>query len=306
MRTSSFLAAVAAVLMLAGAGCFPGPAAVPPSPPAPVPAPSPNPAPGTQAFGAEATLRVGGSVTFKDGLVVDLLRIGDSRCPEGVQCIWQGELSPVLRLVNGGIGDSPKELTLGTVRAAKAAIGGYAIALIGATVDTATIIVRASVAPAVQDDMLRLTTPREGEVVTSPLEVRGEARGKWYFEAQFPVKLLDADGRVIASTAAHADGDWMTDEFVPFTATLTFDKPAAVTGTLVLEKDNPSDLPQNDDSRSIPVRFGTGVDVTGSTGVRGTVTIGPTCPVERIPPEPGCAPKPYATTLRIATAAGKA
>lgn len=33
--------------------------------------------------------------------------------------------------------------------------------------------------------------------------------------------------------------------------------------------------------------------------VSGTVTTSPTCPVERIPPEPGCAPKPYATAIKV-------
>lgn len=34
-------------------------------------------------------------------------------------------------------------------------------------------------------------------------------------------------------------------------------------------------------------------------GVEGIVTIGPTCPVERIPPDPACADKPYKTKLII-------
>ena len=36
-----------------------------------------------------------------------------------------------------------------------------------------------------------------------------------------------------------------------------------------------------------------------SSGVRGTVLLGPTCPVMRDPPDPGCADKPYATTIQI-------
>ena len=33
--------------------------------------------------------------------------------------------------------------------------------------------------------------------------------------------------------------------------------------------------------------------------VHGQVLIGPTCPVERIPPDPACAPKPYKTKIQI-------
>ena len=35
------------------------------------------------------------------------------------------------------------------------------------------------------------------------------------------------------------------------------------------------------------------------SGVMGTVNLGPTCPVERIPPMPGCEPKPYQTTIQV-------
>jgi len=37
------------------------------------------------------------------------------------------------------------------------------------------------------------------------------------------------------------------------------------------------------------------------TGVEGIATIGPTCPVERIPPDPACADKPFKTNLVIAS-----
>lgn len=36
-----------------------------------------------------------------------------------------------------------------------------------------------------------------------------------------------------------------------------------------------------------------------NSGVRGSVTLSPTCPVERMPPDPMCAPKPYATAVTV-------
>lgn len=42
-----------------------------------------------------------------------------------------------------------------------------------------------------------------------------------------------------------------------------------------------------------------GGTVAPVSGVRGTVTLGPTCPVERIPPDPACADKPYATAIVV-------
>ena len=35
------------------------------------------------------------------------------------------------------------------------------------------------------------------------------------------------------------------------------------------------------------------------SGLSGRVVAGPSCPVERLPPEPGCAPRPLVATLRI-------
>lgn len=42
-----------------------------------------------------------------------------------------------------------------------------------------------------------------------------------------------------------------------------------------------------------------GTPSPSNSGVRGTVLLGPTCPVERIPPDPNCADKPYQTTVQI-------
>ncbi len=103
--------------------------------------------------------------------------------------------------------------------------------------------------------LITVSQPLPNAKVTSPLLVTGEARGYWYFEASFPIRLLDGNGQEIAVTAAQAQGDWMTEDFVPFSATLTFMAPATATGTLVLLKDNPSGEPQNDASISIPVNF---------------------------------------------------
>ncbi len=48
---------------------------------------------------------------------------------------------------------------------------------------------------------------------------------------------------------------------------------------------------------------GTGAGAAGGT-VSGHVTEAPTCPVERLPPDPRCAPRPYAAALEIDTASG--
>ncbi len=75
-------------------------------------------------------------------------------------------------------------------------------------------------------DELQVDVIKSGSKVASPLTVTGKARG-WYFEASFPVKLLDANGIVLAQGPA----------------------------TLVLMNDNPSGLPENQKEVSTPVTF---------------------------------------------------
>lgn len=125
------------------------------------------------------------------------------------------------------------------------------------TTSTAPPDLSTAVPPATQDTagiMIRVTSPKVLDVVTSPLVVRGEARGPWYFEASFPVRLVDDRRQTIAVVPAQAQGEWMTTYLVPFEATLTFSTQAKV-GTLIFEKSNASGLPEHADSVEVPVRF---------------------------------------------------
>lgn len=102
---------------------------------------------------------------------------------------------------------------------------------------------------------IQVTYPVTLSKVHSPLVVTGKARGTWYFEASFPVRLLDGNGNELATVPAEAQGDWMTEDFVPFIATLTFSQPSTPTGSLILEKDNPSGDPAHAAQIVIPVQF---------------------------------------------------
>lgn len=111
-------------------------------------------------------------------------------------------------------------------------------------------------------DLITVTTPVPRGIVESPVMISGEARGNWYFEADFPIMITDWNGLIIAEGVASADDDWMTEDFVPFTATIEFENPYndgdpdfMKNGTLILQKDNPSGLPENDDALEIPIRF---------------------------------------------------
>jgi hypothetical protein len=81
------------------------------------------------------------------------------------------------------------------------------------------------------------------------------ARGYWFFEASFPIELLDADKNKIAGGIAEAKSDWMTENFVPFEAKLEFQKPVSKNGFLILKKDNPSGMMEKEDQLIVPVKF---------------------------------------------------
>lgn len=107
-----------------------------------------------------------------------------------------------------------------------------------------------------KSDLIRLTSVHEGDYITSPLMITGEARGTWFFEASFPVFLVNWDGLIIAQGIAQAQAEWMTEDFVPFVVNLEFTKPEYKNnGALIFKKDNPSGLPEHDDALEISIFF---------------------------------------------------
>lgn len=93
-------------------------------------------------------------------------------------------------------------------------------------------------APAEAEEIV-VQTPQSGAHVTSPLQVSGVAPANWFFENQFPVQLVDAQGRVIAMAPAYPRVNWLEPGPKEFDAELTFigEGPA----TLVLQEDMPRD-----------------------------------------------------------------
>ncbi len=115
-----------------------------PDTPAPSPAPLPKPAPSPAAltpFSVAASLTVGGNLAFKDGLVVTLKAIADSRCKPNVQCIWAGELAPEFSVTGGSFGTAVFMVSLGTIRSTTTTVGAYTFSLGTVSLNEATIIV---------------------------------------------------------------------------------------------------------------------------------------------------------------------
>ncbi|MFH1030692.1 MAG: GerMN domain-containing protein [bacterium] len=107
-----------------------------------------------------------------------------------------------------------------------------------------------------KSNLIRVEIPKPDDIIFSPLTVKGEARGNWFFEGSFPVKLYNENNNLLSVSIAQAKGEWMTENLVPFEAEIVFDNPGQGKGTLVFEKDNPSDMPELDDELRIPVFFG--------------------------------------------------
>ena len=114
-----------------------------------------------------------------------------------------------------------------------------------------------AVAPTLSPDgHLEIDVPRADDLALSPVAVEGKVTGGgWFFEASFPIKVLDGDGRILGSGTAQALSDWMSTGTVPFAASIHFTAPHFATGTILFQNDNPSGLPANQKSLSVPVRF---------------------------------------------------
>lgn len=124
------------------------------------------------------------------------------------------------------------------------------------TTDTAAVTVTTTVTATYENatsNDIRLETPEAGATTGSSFTVSGEARGSWYFEASFPVRVVDANGATLATVAAQAQGDWMTTDFVPFTVQVSIPSSYHGPATVVLAKDNPSGNPSMDASLSVPI-----------------------------------------------------
>ena len=89
-------------------------------------------------FGKAISLKLNDEVAFPDGLTVILKEINDSRCPEGMQCFWMGEISGLFAF-SGGALTAPKEIRLGTVNKRSVSWKSYNFSLKDATENSITI-----------------------------------------------------------------------------------------------------------------------------------------------------------------------
>jgi hypothetical protein len=103
-------------------------------------------------------------------------------------------------------------------------------------------------------ERVSVSSPGPGGTVGKTFTITGKAPGNWFFEASFPVQVRSSEGDVLGRAVAHTQSDWMTESLVSFTADVTISDPK-YTGSarLILMRDNPSGLPENDDAIEIPI-----------------------------------------------------
>lgn len=94
-----------------------------------------------------------------------------------------------------------------------------------------------------------IATPAPNARVTSPLTVSGRAPAGWFFENQFPVQLLDAQGAVIAQAPATPRINWTEPGDKDYDATLTFTVTRETPATLVVMQDMPGEGEEPEQTR---------------------------------------------------------
>ncbi|WP_324721828.1 Gmad2 immunoglobulin-like domain-containing protein [Salinimicrobium sp. HB62] len=102
--------------------------------------------------------------------------------------------------------------------------------------------------------LIKVEKPEKDSVVTSPLKISGEAKGYWFFEGTAPVRLVTESGKELAESYMEAQGEWMTEDWVPFSGQLEFDTKEK-RGYLIFSRANASGKPEHDRMLRIPVIF---------------------------------------------------
>jgi hypothetical protein len=136
-----------------------------------------------------------------------------------------------------------------------------------ASYQTQAIPAAVTPSPTPNPEMPIVSTPSANMKIVSPLKVTGIVPAGWMFEGIFPIKLVDANQKLIIQGQAKETvaGSWQSGNPVDFTATLTF-KTSSASGFLILQNDNPSGIPANSKTFQVPVVFQSATGYTCPVG----------------------------------------
>lgn len=104
-----------------------------------------------------------------------------------------------------------------------------------------------------QSAPVRITAPKRGARVNSPLVIRGRMPGTWFFEARATAAVRRTDGALLGTATLQAQENWMTEAPVPFRGTSTFSVADPTEAFVVIERANPSGSPEHAQRVRIPV-----------------------------------------------------
>lgn len=105
--------------------------------------------------------------------------------------------------------------------------------------------------PFVSENVI-VTDPLPNATMPQTFTVRGQARGNWFFEASFPLQVRDPENNNVGGGIAMTSDNWMTTDFVSFEGKVVVENYSGP-ARLVLMKDNPSGLPEFEDSVEFPI-----------------------------------------------------
>lgn len=89
-------------------------------------------------------------------------------------------------------------------------------------------------------DYITITSPPPFGEVSETLIVTGDAKGTYFFEGDFPVEIFLENGEIINHYAT-AQGEWMTEDFVPFKLEIDISHLAPQEILVKFHRNNPSE-----------------------------------------------------------------
>lgn len=104
-------------------------------------------------------------------------------------------------------------------------------------------------------DLIKIEKPLPSMDVSSPLAVKGKARGYWFFEASASIEIQNKDYNTLAKGHIQADEKWTTEDFVNFSGSIEFEAPDDERGYLVFYRANPSIKKENEREYRLPIIF---------------------------------------------------
>ncbi len=106
-----------------------------------------------------------------------------------------------------------------------------------------------------KDEGIEVFGPKENSVISNPLKVQGQAKGDWFFEAEFTAELYDENENLLGKGIMRAKSDWMTKEFVPFEGEVQFNTTTLKSGILKMLSSNPSGHFTNQKIYEVQIKF---------------------------------------------------